>query len=346
MSKKQPTTRLVIAGTPVEVTNEQVPLKSLRLDPDNPRVRLQLTVAGRKKPSSPEELLELMRAQSGYDELQRQIRTQEGIYDPLIVRHDGRIVEGNTRFAVLSVLSKTPNGLQKWGTVPIMRLPENVPERVIQLQMAGYHIAGKTSWRAAAKADQIYRLIEEVGASLDEVAAATRMTPKQVHQNMEAYKYLIHEVIPELKGASVAQKQEILESKFSHALVLMTSRDLEDVRQDKTERKKLANLIANDKIQGAQVRKLRPMLDHPRAREALEREGYGAAKEVLRKVDPSAESKVLKMVEKLTTLLNDLERKDMEMFASQAKARTSLEAVAEAAQNVLAMTKREHKHRA
>lgn len=343
MAKTRPTTRLNIAGKPVDVTHEEVPLASLSLDPENPRIRLQMTVAGRKKPSTPEELLDLMRAQRGYEELQKQIRNEGGIYDPLIVRHDGRIVEGNTRFAVLSVLAKTPGGAGKWGTIPIVRLPAGVPEKVIQLQMAGYHVSGKTKWRAAAQADQIYRLIEENEASIEEVAVATRMTPKQVQQNIDAYKYLIHEVIPELNGASPVEKQEILESKFSHALELMTRRDLEHVRQNKETRKKVAKVIAEGKIKGVQMRKLHTVLSHSRARAALERHGFDAAKEELRKADPTGDSKVLKAVEKLTGTLETLDQNDLELFRAHDNAREALRTLVTAAENVLDMTVRKDK---
>lgn len=334
MAKKHSTTRLVIAGTTVEVTNEEVPLSALRLDSENPRIRLHPALAKKKAEPTQDELLELMREQPGYDELQRQIRKQEGIYEPLMVRHDGRIVEGNTRFAVLSVLSKTPGGA-KYEMVPIKRLPADVPERVVQLQMAGYHISGKTSWRAAAKAAQIYRLVKEMGVDEADVAAATRMTPKQLKQNIDAYEYLVDEVIPARKGATPQQKQEVLENKFSHALVLMTSRSLDVVRESKTERKKLAHLIANNLIQGAQVRNLRPVLDNPRAKEALEKQGFNAAKDVLRHADPTAESKVMKTVEKLTAALTELALPDIALFNKNGKARAALEELIEAATNVL-----------
>lgn len=346
MAKTHRTTRLTIAGTPVNVTHEEVPLTSLRLDPDNPRIRLQTSAVGRKKLSTHEQLLELMRAQPGYDALHRQIRDQGGVHEALIVRHDGRIVEGNTRFAVLSVLAKTPGGREKWGTVPVTRLPVEVSEKVIQLQMAGYHVSGKTKWRAAAQAGQIYRLVEESEATIEEVAAATRMTPKRIQQNIEAYRYLIDEVIPELKGAGSTEKQEILDNRFSHALELMTRRDLEPVRQDKTTRRKVAKLIAEGKIKGAQVRKLPTVLKHSRASEALERDGFDAAREVLRKVDPAAESTVLKSVEKLTEMLKTLDQKDLELFRTNDKARDALQALMEAAENVRTMTLPRGKRRA
>jgi hypothetical protein len=343
MAKPTQTSQLVIAGTSVKVSHEVVPLDALSLDPQNPRVRLQLRMKGRKKAPTAEELLDLIREQPGYDRLQQQIRMEGGIYDPLIVRNNGQVVEGNTRLAVLTVLSRTPGGASKWGSVPITRLPAGVPEKVIQLQMAGYHVGGKTKWRAAAKADQIYRLIHEERASPEEVQAATGMAPNEVQKHMDAYEYLINEVIPEITNATAEKTQEILESKFSHALVLMSTKKLDGVRQDKGKRKTLAKLIANDKIKGLQVRQVHLVLDEPRARAELQRNGFTAAKEVLRKADPCAESKVLKEVAKLADALANLGRGDLELFVDHTKARDALQSLVQAAETVLTMAKREKK---
>ena len=343
MVKPKQTSLLVIAGTPVEVSHEVVPLDALRLDPQNPRVRLQLKVKGRKNAPTQDELLALIREQPGYDRLQQQIRTEGGIYDPLIVRNDGQVVEGNTRLAVLTVLSRIPGGAKKWGSVPITRLPAGVSEKVIQLQMAGYHVGGKTKWRAAAKADQIYRLIHEERASPEEVQAATGMAPNEIQKHMDAYEYLVHEVIPEIANASAERTQEILETKFSHALVLMSTKKLDGVRKDKGKRKTLAKLIANDKIKGLQVRQVHLVLDEPSARAELQKNGFVAAKEVLRKADPCADSKVLRDVSKLAETLGNLGRSDLELFADHSKARDALESLVKAAETVLTMAKREKK---
>lgn len=339
MTKPAHTTRLVIAQVPVEVSHEVVPLEALELDPQNPRIRLQLKLKGSRKAPTQERLLDLIREQPGYDQLHQQIREQGGIHDPLIVRNDGRIVEGNTRYAVLTVLSRTPAGAQKWGSVPVTRLPAEVPEKVIQLLMAGYHVGGKNKWRAAAKADQIHRLIHEVGANPKEVQDATGMTPKQVEKYIAAYEFLTKEVIPEISNASVEKTQKALESKFSHALEAVSVRKLEGVRQDKDKRKELAKAIANDKIQGLQVRQADSLLGNPRARTELQSNGFAAAKEVLRKADPCAESKVLKDVNKLADALGNLGRKDLELFTEHATARDALQALVKAAQIVLTMAK-------
>jgi hypothetical protein len=347
MATKPARATLTIAGTAIEVGLEQVTLADLSLDPQNPRIRLAMSVTPRKKAPSAEEVAELIRAQPGFEALQRQVRNDGGIYEPLIVRHDGHIVEGNTRYTVLSVLAKTPGGQEKWGNrIPIMRLPADVPEKIVQLQMAGYHVSGKTKWRAASQADQIYRLIEEVQATPEEVATVTRSSPKEVAQVIDAYKYLVKEVLPELKDASPAEKRAVLDTKFSHALEFIKRRDLQSAREDKVQRKKVAKLIAEDKIQGAEVRKLKPLLDNPRASQALERSGFKAAKEELRRADPTAESTLLKAVRKLTGNLDDLDQKNMALFRDHLEAYEALQALVESAQNVLSLRNQRGRRRA
>jgi hypothetical protein len=144
LTKKDAPKVIMVAGTPVPATFETVSIEDLRLDPENPRIRFQFLHGAAKKPSTSEQLHEIVRAQPGYEHLQKQIRRQKGVHDPLIVRHDGRIVEGNSRFAAVTVLSAGPNGHQ-WRTVPVLRLAPDTAERLIQLLMADYHIGGKPS---------------------------------------------------------------------------------------------------------------------------------------------------------------------------------------------------------
>jgi hypothetical protein len=256
--------------------------------------------------------------------LQKQIRKQKGIHDPLIVRHDGRIVEGNTRFAAVCLLAKQDQNPALWQSVPVMRMDKAVPEKTVQLLMADYHIAGKTTWRPAAQADQIYRLLEEESATEQEVADATRMSIKKVQQYVAAYRYLLDEVIPAVEVGNKVDRQEILEKKFSHALELMTRKDLKHIRESAQERKKIAKLIATDKIQGAQVRQLPAVMANPKAQGVLVRQGFNAANQELKKVDPTADSKTLKRMQDLAKALQSLPQKEIELFKSQPKARTIL----------------------
>lgn len=321
------------------VSFENVPINELRLDPDNPRIRFQFLHGGRKKPKTAEELLEIVRAQSGYPALQKQIRKQRGLHDPLIVRHDGRIVEGNTRFAAVSFLAQHDQDKSPWGAVPVMRLPKSVPEVTVQLLMAEYHIAGKTTWRPAAQADEIHRLLDEEGATEEQVMDATRMTSRQVQQHRDAYQFLVQEVIPQIEEDGPVDRQAVLESKFSHALELMQRRNLKAIRESADDRKHVAKLIAEDKVQGKEMRELPALMQNSKAKTVLAKQGFKAASETLKKADPTVGSQLLSRMQRMTHALAAMDQTEIALFKTEAKAKKALLELIDAAETIADIAK-------
>src|SRR5262245_10167586 len=90
---------LTIAGETVVVKHERVSIGSIRRNPDNPRIRFVLKHGGGS--TDQPGLLKLIKSQPGYDRLQKAIRKAGGLHDPIIVDHNGVVVEGNTRTAVV-----------------------------------------------------------------------------------------------------------------------------------------------------------------------------------------------------------------------------------------------------
>ena len=320
---------LVVAGKDVRVTHETVPIGKLRLDPDNPRIRFQLQRSGAVKPTQ-EDLQTLIRDQPGYDGLQKTIRKAGGIHDPVIVRFDGTVVEGNTRVTVIATLHKAMPSSARWKNIPIVRLPKNVPEQAIAMLMASYHVAGKNKWLAFAKADQIYRLVHTYKCTPEQIADETRnMSTREVKQTLEAYEYLIQEVMP--KGAG----QEFLENKWSHALELVKNREMTDLRKDPAFRKTFARLLTRNQIKGAEVRKLPRILKNKRATKVLKSEGFREAEAILKKADPTIESLELRQIKKLTARIGNMKASAVEGFKTDTKARRILEDHAKALHNLM-----------
>ena len=333
-SKREINSTLTISGLEVSVTHERVPIGDLKLDPNNPRIRFQIKYGAKKPPENENELLAIIRAQPGYDDLQKQIRTLGGIYDPIITRHDGTVVEGNTRLAALKLLQGANRSDEKWKTVPITRLPADIPEDTVEMLMANFHIAGKTVWRPAAQADQIYRLIKQRKISAQRVADETRMTKKKVEQYVEAYEYLINEVLPEAEKNGKLDRQAILEKKFSHALEFISGKKLQSVRDNPESRKNVATMIAQDKIKGLEVRKLPELMANKRAKAVLIKDGFKAASEVLKKTDPTADSKLLKAIKGMTEMLKSMRQDDIDLLRNHAKARALVSALSDAVATV------------
>ena len=329
---------LTISGLQVAVTHERVSIDEIRLDPNNPRIRLQIRYGTMKKPATPEDLLSLVRAQPGYDDLQKQIRKLGGIYDPIIVRHNGTVVEGNTRLAALRVLHGTNRNDDRWKTAPITRLPADIPENVVEMLMANFHIAGKTMWRAAAQADQIYRLVKELKVPIQQVADETRKTTREVEHYLAAYEYLIDEVLPEAVNNGNADWQQVLETKFSHALELIKGKKLQAIRNDPEARKVVTKLIAHNKITGAEVRKLPDIISDKKTTAILKKDGFKAASDARKKANPTVGSPLIKSMQKTTELLQSMPHTDIALFTQHASAKEALENLALAVENLVSLS--------
>jgi len=322
---------LTIAGSIVSVNHDFVSIEDVHLNPDNPRIRFQIQHRKGGKIRDADELLELIREQPGYDALQKAIRKAGGLYEPVIVRHDGLVVEGNTRAAVYKTLHLGNKADPRWKMMPVTRLPKSVPESALAMLMASYHVAGKTVWRPYAQADQIYQLRHTHGLTLTQISDETRMSEREVEQYLEAYDYLVKEVLPQVSNGNGS---DVLESKFSHALEFVKRKNLAPLRKDPIVRKQVAKLIVENKIKGAEVRELDKVLKSPKAIAALKQKGFKAAREVLRESDPVAASKTLKEMKSFAQSLGKMKQPDITLLKTSDKAREILVELHEAVGNV------------
>lgn len=326
-------TPLTIAGQQVEVTHEVVDLSDVQLSPDNPRIRFQLRFDGATTPTE-KDLLDLLRDQPGYDLLQKAIRKTGGLHDPIIIRHDGMVVEGNSRLTAFKTLREGNKGDGRWKKIPVQRLPKSVTPAMIAQLMAGYHVAGKTGWRPYAQADQIYELRTVHKVPIAQIADELRMTEREVEYYLDAYKYLVHEVLPHVPAG---KGRDILESKWSHALEFVKSTKLGDLRTDPETRKDVAKLIVDGKIKGKEVRDLHKVLKVGKAKTALKASGFKAAKKVLGQTDPVAASKALTKMQAYAEELGKLKQDDVTLLKTSDAARDVLIALHEAVLAVAAV---------
>jgi hypothetical protein len=326
---------IVVGRMSVRVTHETVPIGSLKLDPENPRIRFQLKRLGKAKVTQ-DDLRDLIRKQPGYDGTHKSIRKAGGLTEPVIIRNDGTVVEGNSRTTAITALHKGNPSDPSWKSIPVTRLPKDVPEKAIAMLMAGYHVAGKAKWAAFAQAEHIHYLKEVSDYSVDEIADETRMSKKDVFQYIDAYKYLIEEVLPR---AGKASGEKVLKAKFSHALEFIKNRKLGDLRKDKGVRKTFADLLVKDKIKGAEVRELSTILKDKRATKELKANGFKEAKEILKKADPSVARADLRQMQKLTAKISKMTRFEWDLFSTNIKARKILEDLTHALEELMRMTR-------
>ena len=142
MKTSTKTVPLTIAGKIVGVTHEIVWIDVVSINPENPRVRFQIK-QGYAKPLGDQALLDLIRNQPGYDPLHKSIRKAGEIHDPVLITHDGTVVEGNSRTTVYKTLHAANKDDARWQNIPVTRLPPDVPAATLARLMASITLPAK-----------------------------------------------------------------------------------------------------------------------------------------------------------------------------------------------------------
>ena len=70
------------------------------------------------------------------------------------------------------------------------------------------------------------------------------MTPREVEQHLDAYNYLVKEVLPHVKNGAAT---DVLKSKFSHALEFIKNKKIAPLREKASVRKEFAKLLINER---------------------------------------------------------------------------------------------------
>src|SRR5262245_4393734 len=98
---------LTVDGEVLPGEYKTILLDELHLSPRNPRIRRLL----RKNPQpTDKEIQQFLLSQDGVDDLQRQIRENGGLVEPIIVDQNGEVIEGNCRLAIYRALKDGRKG--------------------------------------------------------------------------------------------------------------------------------------------------------------------------------------------------------------------------------------------
>jgi len=286
---------LTIENQAITAVYEDIPLDKVRLDPDNPRTRQQLgKVDGN---ISQDELQKLILDISGVSTLFRAIRENKGLHEPIYVRANGLVVEGNCRTAIYRKLREAQKKEACWQTIPALRLPANITERQVAVLQGFLHVAGKITWRAHEQAGHLYHMHTALKMKPAEIAAAIGLNETEVGRLIQAYETMCADVLPRIKDGDGRKK-------FSYVLEFYKNRKLADFRKSKQNVKLFTDLVVKEKLkQGNEVRQLHKILGSDSATDVLKDDGFAKAIALVGKSDPTADSPIFR---KLTTATNAL----------------------------------------
>jgi hypothetical protein len=182
-----------LEGIPVVVENRKVPLESLQLDAQNPRIGLYKD--SQPKPVLADEEIRhaiVNRSPDAYTKLRDSIEFNDGVINPIWIGPptNGKhlVIEGNTRVLIYRELADKYRGKETWKTVAANVLPLGIRDSQINFVRLEAHLRGITPWDAYERARYLYILYEKEGYSVARLEQLTRLRRSEIETEIRAFK--------------------------------------------------------------------------------------------------------------------------------------------------------------
>lgn len=303
-----------IQGVPVTLTLIEIDPDEVRLDPTNPRMSFSMRQLDEEQRNDPACTL-LLTSQEDTEGLKRSIVISGGVQEPIYVRHDYTVAEGNRRVVATRAAKEEHIGDSRFSRIPAWLIPAGTPESVVQDLLNEIHLGSVRGWAPYEKALQMRGLLQS-GLIHEEVAERYRMTPMEVRQHVEAAKLMDRLYFPITRDPSDAEHR----SKFSYFLeFLKNSRLRNHVETIPDLPERFARWVRDGLVNtGMKVRKLPKVLDQAEALQLLEIEGFDAAEDFISKSNPR-EHELYLTIEKARLRLQQLTVAELVDLASSAE---------------------------
>ena len=271
-----------IQGHAVELTLVEVDPNEVRLDPSNPRVSFSMRQldAGERNEAACSLLLT---SQEDTEGLRRSIMRSNGVQEPIYVRADGRVAEGNRRVVAMRTIKEEFPDDARFSKMPAWMIHAATPEPVIQDLLNEIHLGSVRGWAPYEKALQMRGLIDG-GLIEDEVAERYRMTAREVRQQLAAVELMDQLYFPITADPTDPEHK----TKFSYFLEFQKNGRIQaHIEQLADLPQRFARWVRDERVDtGARVRRLPRVLDSAEATRLLDVVGFEAADEYLAKQNP------------------------------------------------------------
>lgn len=280
-----------IQGTRVELTLAEVDPDEVILDSTNPRVGFSMRQLGDESRSDAACTL-LLTSQEDTEGLKRSIVLSGGVQEPIYLRHDRTVAEGNRRVVALRAAKEEHPDDAAFGTMPAWIIPEGTPEETVQDLLNEIHLGSVRGWAPYEKALQMRALVKS-GLIEAEVAERYRMTANDVRQHIEAANMMDRIYFPITKDPADPDHR----GKFSYFLEFARNTRIQQHREGmKDLPERFARWVRDGHVDtGMKVRKLPKILDAKEAVRLLEINGFDAAEEYLAENNPREQELYLQL---------------------------------------------------
>lgn len=271
-----------IQGHQVELKLVEVSPDDVRLDPTNPRVGFSMKQLPETERNEAACVL-LLTSQEETDSLRKSIVQSKGVQEPIYVRSDMTVAEGNRRVVALRQAKEEFPDDPRFASMPAWVVPEGTPEFVIQDLLNEIHVGSVRGWAPYEKALQMRALIQ--GGLIElEVAERYRLTAREVRQQLAAVNHMERLYFPMTSDPTDPEHR----TKFSHFLEYAKNGRIQAHAEKKPDLpERFARWVNLGRVDtGARVRRLPKILDSEEATRLLEVVGFDAADELLARQNP------------------------------------------------------------
>lgn len=290
-----------IQGVRVPLQLIEVDPDKVKLDPTNPRVGFSMNQLSKAERNDPACTL-LLTSQEDTEGLTRSIILSGGVQEPVYLRHDYSVAEGNRRVVAMRAAKEEHPKDACFQRMPAWLIPKGTPEETIQDLLNEIHLGSVRGWAPYEKALQMRGLIK-TGLVEEEVAERYRMTASEVRQQIAAADMMDKQYFPITKDPKDPEHR----SKFSYFLEFLKNgrlRAQSEIIKDLPGR--FSKWVRDNKIPtGAKVRRLPKILDVEQALKLLEVSGFDTADEYIVKQNPR-EQELYLVLERARTRLYDM----------------------------------------
>lgn len=251
------------------------------------------------------ELRKLILEQPGVDDLFTSIRDSGGILEPIYVRSDGHIIEGNCRAASYQKLHGIKQSDPRWQTIPAVFVP-NITDRQVAVLQGRYHVKGRNKWRAYEKVGHMHHMYTNLGMDAKAIALALGVKEPAVNRDLKAYEVMTEKLLPQMNGNGGLEKWSFVQEFFKRKELAVYRAKPENVDE-------FVTMVVEKRLkQGTDVRKLEKVIKHASALKTLKKTGIDAAMTVVGKADPTADSKTFQKLKETTIILQHLQNQELE----------------------------------
>ena len=221
-------TTIAIMGQHVPARHERIPIDQLHFLPDNPRVYAAIREMPDFDGLTPEEkqirIYERLLQEPSVKNLIPEIRRDEGLQDPIIVRHDTwQVIEGNSRLAAYRRLADESDDDQ-WAHIRCLVVTTLTDDQQTRL-LGQAHLHGKTDWSPYAKALFCFRWVVEQKRDVSSLCSLSGISSAEIRKHVR---------VVQLMQANSDDKL----SHFSYYNVLVRSRAISAAISDSPKLKK------------------------------------------------------------------------------------------------------------